>query len=145
MTEKNLFWMGYSEGFLMAICRPMLSDMWHHLPAVSLRTVNDSAPDKGLRPLTSVLWTKLKFNVYVIAPLSSGEQHLALHFLPNFTLTPAASSHLQKGHCLGIGKRPGETETRVRGHMHFLSLSNGLLCYPTKVTAPLKAANFLLE
>lgn len=64
---------------------------------------NDQVRDLGA--LTSVLWNKLNYNLYVIAHISSGEQHLALCFLPNCTQTPA-SSYLQRGHNLGTSKRP---------------------------------------
>lgn len=87
-------------------------------------------------------WVEIYF--YAIPPLSSGAQHGALHFLLTFIPSPAPS-HLQKGHRVSVSKRPGETETRIRGCIPFLNLSNDLLCYPTKVTVPLRASNFLLE
>lgn len=45
----------------------------------------------GHSALTSVLWAKLKYNFHGMTHLSSGQQHLALNFLPTSpqTLPPA--------------------------------------------------------
>lgn len=91
---------------------------------------SDQAGDLG--SLTSVLWNKLKYIFYVIAHLSSGEQCLALCFLPTCIQTPA-SSYLRRGHNLGISKRPH----------NILEYQSDLMYYLTKVTVPLRASYFL--